>query len=243
VRSSRLAIACFGGLGLGMVYFAILTPDNLGFDSRWYHLPIAEHYAAAGRIGPFSEGWYLGAHPHLATMAYALAHLLTDTEPFDRILLAAHLEFVLFVVMLASIPVLVRRLVGGPLRWEGFAAAFLFPALFLYDGSLFVAADHILALFAIPVYLLLLRVIRDPGPRRFVAVSILLAGALLTKYQAVYLLPTVAVGVGIALVRAVRSGPRARASAALGVGLAFLVGLVLTAPHWLVNWRWYGDPV
>jgi hypothetical protein len=243
LRPSRLVVAAFGLVGLGMMYFAILSPDNLGFDSRWYHLPIAEHYVAAGRIGPFAEGWYIGAYPHLATIIYMWAYLLPGAQQLDRILLAAHLEFALFAVTLASIPVLVRRLVGGPLRWEGFAAAFLFPALFLYDGSLFVAADHVLALFAIPVFLSLLRVVREPSVRRFVVLSVLLAGALLTKYQAVYLLPAVAVGVGLALARAKRRGQGAFGAAVQGVGAALVVGLIVTAPHWLANWCWYGDPV
>jgi hypothetical protein len=243
VRPSRLAVAAFGFVGLGMLYVTILTPDNLGFDTQWYHLPIAEHYAAAGRIAPFAEGWFLGTYPRLATVVYTWAFLLPGAELFDRVLLSAHLEFVLFVATLASIPVLVRRLMGGPLRWETFAAAFLFPSLLLYDGSLFVAADHVLAFFAIPVYLALLRTVREPTPRRFAVMSVLLAGALLTKYQAVYLLPIVAGGVAWAFVRAARAGRGALSTAALGAATALAVGLVLTAPHWLANSIWYGDPV
>jgi hypothetical protein len=243
VRPARLAVAAFGLAGLGMVYFTILTPDNLGFDARWYHLPIAEHYAAGRRIAPFTEGWFLGAYPRLATIVYLWAFLLPGTQLFDRVLLSAHLEFVLFAATLASIPVLVRRLTGGPLRWETFSAAFLFPAILLYDGALFVAADHVLAFFAIPVYLALLRAVREPTPRRLAVTAVPLAGALLTKYQAVYFLPAVAGGVVWALAGAARVGRRALATAALGVCTALLVGLVLTAPHWLANWTWYGDPL
>ena len=60
----------FGALGLAIVYLSILTPDNVAFDSRTYHLPIAEHFAAWGRIGKFPEGWYAGVLPHLASWLY-----------------------------------------------------------------------------------------------------------------------------------------------------------------------------
>jgi hypothetical protein len=49
---ARLAIGCFGLLGVAMVYFTIIPPDNVGFDARWYHLPIAEHFVAAGGVVP-----------------------------------------------------------------------------------------------------------------------------------------------------------------------------------------------
>jgi hypothetical protein len=59
----------------------------------------------------------------------------------------------------------------------------------------------------------------------------------------VYLLPAVAGGVAWALLGAAWAGRRALATAALGACTALLVGLVLTAPHWLANWSWYGDPL
>src|SRR5688572_101605 len=34
-------VAGLGVLALAMVYFNILTPENIAYDARWYHLPIA----------------------------------------------------------------------------------------------------------------------------------------------------------------------------------------------------------
>ena len=51
----HLAALVFGILGLTIVYLTILVPENVAFDARTYHLPIAEHYAAWGRIGKFPE--------------------------------------------------------------------------------------------------------------------------------------------------------------------------------------------
>jgi len=228
-------------LGVAMVYFTIIPPDNVGFDARWYHLPIAEHFIAAGGVVPFLEGWYLGTYPHLASIIYTWAFLLPGTQLLDRILLAAHLEFVIFVVTLGSIPLLVKKLVGGPLRWESFAALFLFPTVLLYDGSLFVAADHVLALWAIPIYLSLQHAVKALTCRRLLLLTALLAGALLTKYQAVYFLLPCMCAVIVAWFRAMKSGRGREAS--LAIGAATVLGLVLTAPHWLFNWFWYGDPL
>jgi hypothetical protein len=242
IAPERLVIGGFGVLGVAMVYFTIIPPENVGFDARWYHLPIAEHFVAARGVVPFLEGWYQGTYPHLASIVYTWAFLLPGTELLDRILLAAHLEFFIFIVTLGSIPLLVRKLVGGPLlRWESFAALFLFPTVLLYDGSLFVAADHVLAFWAIPIYLSLLRSLRALTWRRLAVTSALLAGALLTKYQAVYFLAPCACAVLVAWFRATRSGRGREATFAIGAATA--LGLALTAPHWLFNWFWYGDPL
>ena len=52
----RAAVLAFGCLGTLLLWLTILTPQNASYDARWYHLPIAEHYVAQGRIAPFSEG-------------------------------------------------------------------------------------------------------------------------------------------------------------------------------------------
>ncbi|HKQ68944.1 MAG TPA: hypothetical protein VJT73_06385 [Polyangiaceae bacterium] len=241
-RWGELAATAFGLAGLGMIYFTILTPDNLGFDTRWYHFPIAEHFVAAGRIGPFQEGWYLGAYPHLASVIYTWAFLLPMTTLFDRVVLAAHLEFVFFLATLASIPLMVRRLVGARVPRGSWGALFLFPCVFLYDGGLFGAADHVLASFAIPVYLCLARAARRATPRRCAALAIMLSGALLTKYQASYLLLPASALLAVAVLWRLATKTAARLEIA-GPVVAVGVGLALTAPHWLANWIWYGDPL
>src|SRR6185369_13217047 len=75
------------------VYLQVISPQNIAFDARWYHIPIAESYAAAGRIRPFPEGWYLGAYPHLASWLYAWAFLAPGALK-DHLCLAMHLEYV-----------------------------------------------------------------------------------------------------------------------------------------------------
>jgi hypothetical protein len=234
------AAAGMGTLALGMIYLTVSTPENLGFDAQWYHLPIAEHFAAGQHIGRFPEGWYLGAYPHLASVLYAWAFLLPCSSIFDRVMLAAHLEWFLFLVTVFSVPLLVRRLV--PRAPNGtWALTFLFPSVFLYDGGLFVGADHVLAFWVIPAYLALLRVERRLAPGNVLLLAVVLSGAVLTKYQAMYVL--LPVGARLVWVPA-----RGRAPASLftrlahGPALAVAAGLVLTSAHWLANLLWYGDP-
>ena len=52
-----------GVVGLFLIYLSVLVPENLAFDSRWYHLAMAERFVAAGRIGAFPEGWFLARNP------------------------------------------------------------------------------------------------------------------------------------------------------------------------------------
>src|SRR4029079_19153728 len=77
-RPSALSLAAllFGVVGLLLVYVPILTPHNVQHDARWYHLTIAQQYAAAGAITRFPEGWFLGAYPHLASLLYTWAMLM-----------------------------------------------------------------------------------------------------------------------------------------------------------------------
>lgn len=253
----------FGLVGLGMVYFLVLTPDNVSYDARWYHLPIAEHYVAQGAVRAFPEGWTPGALPHLASFVYTWAFLLPGGDLFDHVELSTHLEFVILLWTLASIPVLVRACLrpawlAAPTqrgatrsvpRSSGFptwAALFLFPGIFLYDSSLNGGADHVTAFWAVPAMLALMRFLRLPGPRAGLLLAVPLAGALLTKYQGLFIVafPVVAVSVRVLLAWIPgRSSRLLRRDVALGALVLAFVGLLLTAPHWLKNWLWYGDPV
>ena len=75
-----LPVVVFGVLGLAMIYFLILTPDNTQFDARWKHLALAEEMVVTGGIRRFAEGWTVESYPHLASFVYAWAFLL----PFGR---------------------------------------------------------------------------------------------------------------------------------------------------------------
>jgi hypothetical protein len=250
-----LAVHAFALLGLGLVYFAILTPNNTAFDSRWQHLGIAEHYAAIGAVRKFPEGWFIGAAPHLASFLYTWAFLLPRGGIADHIELAAHVELAVFAVALVGIPALVRRLVRpravGPNahRWA-WAARFLFPGIFLYDSSLCLGADHIASAFAVPVYLLLLRAWKDLAPRYCVLLALAMTGALLTKYTGALLLvapalvalPLRGVWLGIRTLRK-KGEPLPPRTWWAGPVAALAAGVVFFAPHWVKNLVWYGDPL
>lgn len=247
-----LAVHGFGVLGLLLVYFAILSPNNVAFDSRWMHLGIAEHYAAEGAVRRFPEGWYVGAGPHLASYLYTWAFLLPKGTIADHVALAAQLEFVTFALGLLGIPALVRALLRhagtGPdaYRWA-WAARFLFPGLFLYDSSLCLGADHIASIFAAPIYLLLLRTWKDRAPRSAALLALVLTGGLLTKWTGALLLVApallaVAVRTVTTLIAALRRRIDFRAVWAAPL-TATLTGLVFFSPHWLKNLIWYGDPL
>lgn len=255
--------ALFGLVGVVMVYFLVLTPDNVSYDARWYHLAIPEHYVAQGAIRPFPEGWLLGTVPQLASLVYTWAFLLPGGDLFDHVELSTHLEFVIFLWTLASVPVLVRacarhglsklRLRGVPTfgnpRASGaatWAALFLFPGIFVYDSTLNGGADHVTAFWAVPVMLALFRFLRSPGPRSGALLAVPLSGALLTKYQGVFIaaFPVVAAVLfsSFSVVRGNREHVR-RTDVVLGVLTAAIAGLLFTSPHWLKNWIWYGDPL
>ena len=99
-------------LCLVAVYLQVMTPLNVGGDSYWYHLPIAEHYATSGAIRPFAEGWYLGAYPHLASLLYTWASM-SPGDLFNHVTLSSHLEWALFLATLGGVGALARRLLGG----------------------------------------------------------------------------------------------------------------------------------
>ncbi len=246
-------VTLFGLGGLGLVYFGVLSPENLAADALWYHLTIPERNAAMGGILRYPEGWYMGTLPQLASLIYTWAFLLPKSEMLDRVALASHLEFAVLMWTLFGIPVLVRWALGPARTALGlrasstgaWAALFLFPGIFLYDSSLGVAADHVAAFWAVPILLALRRAWRTPTPRLAVLFAIPVAGALLTKYQSAALvaLPIAALGVRLAWLAL---GPGRSRTARLHAGATALTclgaGLGLTAIHWLKNWVWYGDP-
>lgn len=247
----HLPAGLFGALGIGALYFAILSPENIAFDSHFYHLGIAQQYVADGAIVRSPEGWWMIAIPHLSSVLYTWSLLLPGLNGFERVVCAAHVEFTIFVWTLLSIPTLVRWLAPGAKGRMSWVAMFLFPGLLLYDSHLSAAADHITAFWAIPIYLAFRRAYRELDPRYAALVALLLGGAFLTKYQAFYLIFPVLVLIARTawlLARGVirkRKGEAAIRFAAplLGLATAAGVGLAITSAHWLKNWVFYGDPL
>ena len=237
-----------GVLGLTILYLDILTPGNLSYDTRWYHLGLAEDYAASGAVRRFGEGSFLGAVPQVTTYLYTWAFLAPGAELFEHVELAAHMEFLLFLGTVAALPLLVSWVTGGRRIAASWAALFLFPGIFVYDANLNGGADHVLAFWTVPIALALRRFWRRPDRRWGGLVGALASAAMMTKYQAMYV---VLLAIGLFLGRAawVAAGrarglaPGARREAALAVAAAAAVGLITTAPLWLKNWIWYGNPV
>ncbi|HEY2408490.1 MAG TPA: hypothetical protein VGI10_20935 [Polyangiaceae bacterium] len=247
--AGALALA-FGFVGLLAVYFMILSPENVEFDSRWKHLALAEDYVSFGGIRPLMEGWMFDARPHFTSYLYAWAFLLPKSSLFDRMLLSAHLEFVAFLVTtLVGIPALVRRLAPRADPRVVWAARFLFPGVLLYDSSLAAGADHFGAMYGVPICLATLFAWRALSARWCVLLGALLAAATLVKETTALLLvpiPVIAIAVrlGVLQVRAFRA-PKTGDLFALMRGPLFAAAtaLLCSAPLWLTNWLWHGDPL
>ena len=246
----QLPVLVFGLVGVGMVYFSILSPRNLAYDAHFYHLGLAQQYAVEGRIAANPIGWLPAALPHLSSVLYTWVFSLPHLNWFQRTVGVQHLEFVVFLFTLAAVPALVRRLVPRARSGLAWAALFLFPGILVYDSGLSGAADHITAAFAIPSFLALLALWRDANTRTGVLLAAMLAGAISCKYQGMYLMagPVLAATVLMVWCTA-RSLWRHRLLDAAAKGTlralvaAAVAGLVFTAPLWLRNWLWYGNPV
>lgn len=219
-------------LGLVGVYLQVATPTNLASDAVWYHLSIAEHYAAGGRIRAFGEGWFQGVLPQLASVLYTWA-FLAPQGLFEHIALSKHIELLLFLATLAGISIVARRLTGRrvPLAC---ALIFAFPGFLVYDANLNAGADHVLAFWSPALVLALLRLSRHFHWREAVLSGAVMGGALLTKYHAfMYLIPAAPIVAALAW-RARRLWPAA---------VWAVTSLVVFSPHWLKNWVFYGDPL
>lgn len=242
------ALLVGGLLGLGMLYFLILTPHNVQFDARWKHLALAEDFVASHGVRRFDEGWSFSTRPHITSFVYAWAFLLPRSLLFDRVELCAHLEFGVFALTTVfGIPAIVRRLVPAARANWVWPARFLFPGTFLYDSSLSVGADHFGAAFGPALFLVLLRTLDGLGPRPALLLSLLLSAAALTKESvAMMLVPTPIFAVALVTLFRVLG----RGSGDAGARLRLLAGpvaavvgcLVFTSPLWLKNLIYHHDP-
>jgi hypothetical protein len=247
----RVICIGFGCAGMLMVYFTILTPENVQFDSLWKHMALAEDYVAHGGIRKATEGWIFAARPHFTSYLYAWAFLLPTEHLFDRMVLCAHLEFFTFLVTtVVGISALVRRVIPNADPSVVWAARFLFPGVFLYDSSLSAGTDHFGAMYAPVIALALFRALRALEPHAVALLAAFLAGTVITKETTALMLvpfPVLALGVrgGTELFRhwRSRSSPvpvrRLWLAPALGVGVVLLV----SSPFWLKNLVIYGDPL
>lgn len=236
------ALVVFGVACLSGIYLSILSPKNTAFDAVYYHLGLAQGWAADGAILRSQEGWLAEGLPNMAAVLYSWGFLLPTFDLFQTTVLAAHIEFLLFLVTLASIPILVRWLLPGTGVGIAWVALFLFPSVFIYDAGLHTGNDHITAFWAIPIFLAFRRTWVRLDWRNAVLLAVCAAGALLTKYQAIALIVGPALFlVGRAVYLAIKN-PR-DLSWLVGLGTTLVAGLVFTSPLWAKNWAWYGDPL
>jgi hypothetical protein len=243
----RLETAVFivGLLCLALVYLQCLTPASLNYDSRWYHLSVAEDYAREGRIVPFLAD-YNRAYPQLTALLHTWAWLVPGLDHGVRCMLALHTEFFLFVWTLAGVSAGAGWLLDDAraARVAGMAF-FLFPVIYVYDSNIGGSADRILAFFAAPLFLAAARTAREHpfSPRWAALCGICAGGAVLTKYQAVFLLVPVALIVGGGWLWAVL---RKRSLALRDLlAPAVLAGCfaAVVSPHFLKNWIFYRNPI
>jgi hypothetical protein len=246
-----VAIAAFGVLCLGLMYLQLFSPDTLNYDSTWCHLTVAQDYAREGRIVPFAAD-YAKNVPQLTPMFHLFGFLAPGLNQPLRWMFALHNEFALFLWTLVGVAATVRWIVGedaprGPI-W---AAFFLFPGIFVYDSNIGGAADHALAFFALPIVLATARLGGRPTTRNAILWGAVVGGAILTKYQAVYIvLPAMAL---LALLWLSRRRPFVRdfdagefqplGQLARTAAVAVLAVAVIAAPHFLRNLVFYKNPV
>jgi hypothetical protein len=234
-------VQVFGVVCVGTIWVQLLTPRSIMYDARWYHLPLAEQYAATGHVFRLDEGWFNGAMPHLASYLQTWSFLTPFGQLFDRLALAQHLELVVFIGTLASLPVLVDVLLPRPRLRGAWVARFLFPGVLLYDSTLGGGADHVLAFWAVPLVLAFRHAWVSPSLRAGLLFGVLAGGAAATKYQAIFLLA----GPGVALVARVLFALVVRQHRAfLGTaGMAVVGAAVVSSPHWALNAAWHHNPV
>ncbi|HEX9619895.1 MAG TPA: hypothetical protein VF989_07165, partial [Polyangiaceae bacterium] len=250
LRAFAFAVVAFGCGGLLMLWFLVLTPDNVQFDSRWKHMALAEDFVAHGGMRRFPEGWIIAARPHMASFLYTWAFLLPDGLLFDRMVFCQHVELaIFFFTTLFGIGAVVRRLVPNADSRLVWAARFLFPGVFVYDSSPSGGTDHIGALFGPPIALLALRCWKELEPRRAAVLGFLLGAAVVTKETiAIMLLPFPVLVLGarsvmLGILRARgRLAPELRWRFLTGPAAIAVAGLVATSPWWLKNVILYGDP-
>lgn len=241
----ELVAFAFGAVGLFLLLFQVLTPENVNFDAAWYHLRSAERYALAGAIERTPEGDTLLALPSATSWLYTWAFLAPGLSLEDQVTLALHLEFAVFVGTLACVPALVRALIPelkATAARTSWVALFFFPSVFIYDTGLMGGADHVVALWAATTVLAWAHARERDDLASWLLLGFQLAG-LSAKYSSLYLVVPLA---PMMLVDAwVRGRSRAHSSlrSVRGLLVSAAVALVMTAPYWVKNWVYYRNPI
>jgi len=241
--TSRLltaAVLLFGLLCVFVLYLQCLPPGSLNYDSRWYHLTVSEDYAREGRIVPFLAD-YNKALPALTGLVHTWAWLLPGLDLPLRSMLVLHNEFCLVLWTLVGISAAAAWLLERAQVKGAWVALFLFPILFIYDSNIGGSADHVLGFFAPVLFLAGVRAGRDFAPRPCALLGMLAGGAVLTKYQAIFLLAPLGALLGarwLWLLARERRFCRWRGPLTAGI-----VAGVVVLPHFLRNFIFYRNPL
>jgi hypothetical protein len=243
-----VAATVFGTLALGVLYLGLLTPNAVNYDASWNHLVIAQDYARNGRIVPFPADWVKNV-PHLGSIVNTWAFLVPGLfVPAQRYMMALHNEFTFFLWTLVGVAALVRWATDRQELRGAWAAFFLFPSIFVYDGNMGAAADHYLAFFSAPLVLATVRAFRRFDRGACILTGAIAAGALLTKLHAIYLLVPIGVvltgRLGYLLLQTRRAGGGWPEMAPMVKGAAALLATsaVVVSPHFGSNLVFYKNP-
>ena len=245
------AITGYGLVFLLLVYFGAMTPDSISVDASMVHLRIAEDYARTGRLVPFPTNYHTCV-PHLASILSTWAFIVPGLRAAQHWMLALHLEFCLFVFTCVGVAAAIQRIVDDHRLRAAWVAIFLFPGFFAADSNLSCGADHVVAFFSIAITLAALRVCKNFTRADCVLLGMSLAGALLTKYQAVYLLTSSALVVSLTWAyklfldirrMGIGSPSRHRRDLLIAPLIVVLTIAVFTSPHFIKNTVFYHNPV
>ncbi len=248
VRGLSLAAWTFGVLALGVLYIGLLSPHAVNYDARWNHLVVAQDYAREGHIVPFRADWVRNL-PHLGSIVNAWAFMLPGLPLLAlRAMMSLHNEFTVLCWTLVGVAATARWLSERDVAGS-WAALFLFPGIFVYDGNLGGSADHFVAVFAAPVFLASARATQRFEPRWCVLAGLLAGGGFLTKVHLVYLVGPIALyALGRAAWLVVRrrrgdtDAPPPR-EIARGAGLAGAATLAVMLPFLVSHVVFFRNPV
>lgn len=235
-------------LAVGIIYLGVMTPDAINYDATWVHMIIPQDYARAGHIVSF-PGDQVKNVPHLGAMLVTWGFLVPGLDiPQLRWMMALHLEFTVFLWTLVGIAAgtryLAEREVAG--TW---AVLLLFPGIFVYDGNMGGASDHFLAVFAVPMLLAAVHLVERFDRGVALVGGLLAGGALMTKYQAIYVLfPLLAfalIRAGLLLFKRWRGDRETPTLGAMAgaVGITAGVAFAVTLPHLVSNYVFYRNPM
>ena len=237
-----ILIGAAGVICVGIVYLGVLSPDAINYDAAWCHQVVAQEYARNGRIVAFLAD-YNRSVPHLASILYTWSYVLPGMNFAQRIMLALHTEFALWLWTLVSVSAAMRTILDRQTLRRGWVSFFLFPIIFVYDSTLGGASDHVCGFFAIPIGLAALRCCETWRRGAAALLAIQCAGAVLTKLQALFLVtPAILVcgGVWLCWLARKREHLRELLSAPAIIGGVFFA---LISPHLIRQYVFHNNPL